>query len=71
MNINWLTFDKYPEDTVECQCGKTYRSHAKGRIEEGQFVVQTRKPCPGCGKDVGHVRRVSSEPEVISIGAND
>lgn len=67
VNIDWQPFDKYPEDTITCQCGAVYKSHAKGKIVDGQFCIYTRKPCPACEKTYGHVRRASSEPELVTI----
>lgn len=67
--VDWSKFDQYPEDTITCQCGAVYRSHAKGKIEVDAFVLYTRKPCPGCGKTSDHVRRVSSDPELVTLKA--
>lgn len=65
--INWSEFDKYPEDTVECTCGKVYRSHVKGVATNGSFMMATRVACPGCGRQVGHVRAARSDPEMWTL----
>jgi hypothetical protein len=61
--VDWTAFNKYSEDTIECRCGAVYRSHAKAKLLETGFTVITRKPCPACGKDRGHVRSARTDPE--------
>lgn len=68
--IDWTIFDQYPENTVECWCGATYRSHTKLVAEDdGQFRVRCRKLCPVCEKE--EPVRVSSDPEIYTIGKKD
>ena len=66
--IDWQALRKYGESTVECRCGAVYRSLNKSVIVAGQLVIATEKPCPHCGLDHDHVRRVSGDPEEWRIG---
>lgn len=65
--IDWAPFDKFPEDSVTCECGSRFRSHAK---YVAGFGIKTRKPCPGCD-GTGRIVRVSSDPETVTVGASD
>jgi len=65
-DVNWTEFDQFPEDTCDCRCGKTYRSHVKAVMKE-KLTLVSRKPCPNCGKTEDHLRRVSSDPEKWTI----
>lgn len=58
--IDWSIFDKYPEDTCDCRCGKVFRTHSKFVAELSRVI--TRKPCPDCGKN-DNFRKISSDPE--------
>ena len=72
IDIDWSIFDKYSESTCECGCGAIYRSHAKIAPDtDGMLRMHSRKPCPSCGKLVGHLQRVSSDPEVMTLGKKD
>ena len=64
--VDWTEFDQFPEDTCYCWCGCEYRSHAK-MVKRDRLIMVSRKPCPGCGKVEGHLRRVSSDPEVMTL----
>jgi len=60
--IDWTVFDKYPENTCECHCGTTFRSHSKAVIlDDGSMGLFARKPCPNCGKN-NEMRAVRSDP---------
>ena len=67
--VDWSIHDKerWPEDTIYCNCGEVYRSHSKGFYEQGGFLMVTRKPCPGCELSEGNAYRVSSDPESVVI----
>ena len=67
IKIDWSAFD-WPESTVTCKCEMVYRSHSKMVATPSGLTVVTRKPCPGCGQSEGNARRVSSNPEVMTIG---
>lgn len=69
MSIDWSVFDKYSEDTVTCRCETVYRSHAKFVLTPEPHI-ETRKPCPGCGR-TDNSRRVSSDPEVVTLRGDD
>lgn len=62
-DVEWSRFDQYSEDTIECRCGKIYRSHCKGVVIGESYSLITRKPCPGCGETQDHVRAARSDPE--------
>lgn len=75
-SILWDQFKGEPEDTCYCRCGKVYRSYTKmiNIISRGnlgtpnvQLVVVAQKPCPGCKKTDGHLRRVSGDKELLSV----
>ena len=66
--IDWSALDRYTEDTCECHCGATYRSHAKYSMADNGIV--SRRPCPNCGSD-RNLRKVSHGSEVFTIGADD
>lgn len=56
----------WPEDTVECRCGKVFRSHGRYSMTKGLI---SKKPCPSCGKH--ELRRLSSDPEPMIITKKD
>lgn len=61
--IDWSVFDKYEPNEIYCVCGAMYHSHSKLVNWNGKLTHFTKQPCPGCGKDHGHTRRISSPPE--------
>lgn len=63
--IDWSHFDKYPENTLTCDCGTEFRSHSKF-VTEPEPHIESRKPCPNC-KRHDHIRRASSDPETFSL----
>jgi hypothetical protein len=65
--IDWAPFDKFPEDTITCACGTTFRSHAKYVAGVG---IKTRKPCRSCN-GTRLIVRVSSDAKSMSIGPSD
>jgi hypothetical protein len=65
--IDWSPFDSFSENTIECTCGATYRSHSKAVMSGTRFIIVSRKPCPGCGSSE-NIRRSSSDPEKMTIG---
>lgn len=65
--IDWAPFDRFSENTNDCRCGATYRSHCKATTIDGTFTLVSRKPCPGCGETVGNIRKSSSDPETMEI----
>ena len=70
--IDWAIFDQYSENTVECQCGATYRSHTKiAAGADGVLRIYSRRPCPSCRQSEGNPCRVSSDPETFVIGKKD
>ena len=70
--IDWSVFDKYPENTVECQCGATYRSHTQVAIgADGKLRIHSRKPCPSCVAQIGNAVAARSDPEEYTIGKKD
>ena len=61
--IDWTPFDRWLEQTCECLCGATFRSHAK-------FVatpphIEARKSCPSCGSS--DLRAARSDVETSEI----
>lgn len=64
--IDWSKHDKYSESKCSCVCGQVYRSHAKFVMNLG---LVARKACPRCGKNI--LNRASSDPEQMTIGAED
>jgi hypothetical protein len=69
-DIDWAPFDPMPENTIECRCGASYRSHSRVAKVIGWLTIVTRKPCPECGGSVGNVRSASagspvSEPDLM------
>jgi hypothetical protein len=66
--IDWSILDGDPECTIYCQCGAVYRSHFKAKMADDGLHQHTRKPCPQCQRSVDHARRVSSDPERMTIG---
>ncbi len=70
-DIDWTVFDQWSESTCECHCGTVFRSHSKtvatGATAPAHLEIRSRKPCPGCGQS-NALRRVSSDPETITIG---
>lgn len=67
VEIDWSGFPDQPDQTIDCQCGAIYRSHAKLVTIDGKLVMYTRMPCPQCGKDHGHTRATYSDPERMVI----
>lgn len=67
VDVDWSKFDAFPESACECRCGSFYRSHAKVTDRGLGMVLVSRKPCPGCGSQEGHLRAVRSDPEVYEI----
>lgn len=66
--VDWAPFDPYPENTCECHCGATYRSHTKAVMVAGTgFRIVSRRACPGCGETVGNLRAARSDPETMTI----
>ncbi len=63
----WQKQDEFPESTCYCRCGAVYRSHSKVVNTPSGFVIVSRKPCPECGRDEGNLRRVSSDPEIMTL----
>jgi hypothetical protein len=66
-DIDWSKHDAYPEDTVECSCGASYRSHVKLKKTDDGIHLFTRKPCPACGHSIAHAAR--SDPETWTLNA--
>jgi hypothetical protein len=65
--IDWTIFDQYPENTVTCRCGVSYRSHTKMDVgDDRKLHLHCRKPCPACGSTIDP-RRASSDPETRVI----
>lgn len=69
--IDWTPVDKFPESTIECHCGQTWRSHAKCvALPDGGLALVARRPCPGCGRS-DNLRRAASDadptPEVMGV----
>lgn len=64
--IDWSVFDKWPESECECRCEEFFQSHAKCAFLTEAFMLQSRKPCPGCGRS-DNLRTVRSEPETMTI----
>jgi hypothetical protein len=69
--IDWEALRQYGAQTIECRCGKVYRSLFKLKmVSEGpgtELVGFTETPCPSCGATRGHVRRATSDPETWTI----
>jgi len=65
--IDWTTFDRFPESTLTCACGATFRSHSKYVLGSG---IVSRKPCPGCGK-TNLIAASRGDPEEMTIGRGD
>jgi len=65
--VNWTAHNAFSENTIQCRCGTTYRSHSKAWMHEGRILSMTRKPCPGCGATSGHVVRATSDVETMTI----
>ncbi len=48
--VDWSKFDQYPENSVTCVCGHTYRSHCKFVQPPGHRpLIVARKACAVCG----------------------
>lgn len=62
-DIDWSAFT-WPEDTCECRCGSSFRSHVKFVRDIGMI---SRRPCPSCGS-CNNLRAARSEPETYTIG---
>jgi hypothetical protein len=73
--IDWSALRQYGPQTIECRCGKVYRSLFKLQmVSEGQkdeLVGFTETPCPSCDSTRGHVRRATSDPETWTIGGGE
>ena len=66
--IDWSVFDGEPENSVHCLCGQVYRSHTKLKAKPGGgFDHYSQKPCPGCGASLNGMRKVSSDPELMTL----
>ena len=65
-DIDWSDFINFPENTCYCECGSTYRSHTK-LVRKDKFIIFSEKPCPNCRKTEGHLRRVSSDPDTMTL----
>lgn len=59
--VDWEPLRQYGPSIVTCECGAVYRSLNKLVGQLGTLVTVTELPCPGCGKDYGHARSVSSD----------
>lgn len=70
MTIDWSVFEEVPSDTVYCRCGAVYRSNVKMVRDGESLVIWTQVPCPGCGRDHGHVKRVSGDRETMVLRAS-
>lgn len=66
-NIDWSAFDKLPESTAYCKCGREYRTHVKAIRDANGITIATRHPCPRCGRADHHIKRVQSDPEEMTI----
>lgn len=64
-DIDWSVFDTYPESNCECNCGATFRSHAKFVMSPAH--TEARKPCPLCGQ-TDNVRTARSDVETWVFG---
>lgn len=63
--FDWSSFDKHAEDTCSCRCGAYFRSHGRFFLEPKPHI-ESRKPCPSCGK-VDDLKGVHSDPETMEI----
>lgn len=61
--VDWSPFDKYPESTCRCNCGVSFRSHAKYVMA---FGLLARVECPGC-KRKDALRAVYGDTETQTI----
>lgn len=68
IKIDWYTSDGEPGDTCYCRCGRIYRSHTRVKLVGGRMTAITRKKCPGCGEYISNCFRISSDPEIYTIG---
>ena len=66
-SVDWSNHDRWPEYTVTCRCGASYRSHTKAVSRSDGFLIVTRKPCPGCGQTEGNATSARSDPETMTI----
>lgn len=69
--VDWTNFDQYPESTVTCVCGYSYRSHAKFVVLDEKThgiaggCVIARKLCAMCGSE--RMRGSRSDPETVTL----
>jgi hypothetical protein len=61
--IDWSSHDNYNPPLVFCNCGFHYRSHHKTLYHTNPILHVSRKSCPGCGKQVNNMFRVSYDAE--------
>lgn len=66
-----MTDKDEPEDTCYCKCGAVYRSPSKLKYIDGDFVLLTGKPCPGCGKSKNNCFKISSDPEAFVVSKQE
>lgn len=58
--IDWSAYADFPEDTVSCKCGASFKSHGKLVMRPRPHVV-TEKLCPNCKQNDGAIS-VKSAP---------
>jgi hypothetical protein len=66
--VDWDALRKYGPLTIECRCGRQYRTLFKLTMHADTLVGITETPCPGCGSTQDHVKRASSDPETWTLG---
>lgn len=66
--VDWTKFEGFQRPLVTCACGTAYVTHCKHVLVGSRVDGVTERPCPGCGREFGHVHKAEHPPEQWTIG---